>query len=246
MADQNTRQGNRKKAFTLIEMLVVIAIIVLLIGLITPVVNSAVRRARSTACLSNLRNIIIATHSYAVENSGEFPSLFLVGGVPGNYMANTGAGGAHQRFELTMQGWPTALEPYLGDLMGVVYSPLDPRVDARRRNDAPGAQVSYRFRHAFNVFSTLIERPVRMYDFGFPNRQVAYNQVRDWGGNDLGFFNTVEGERIVNAAFVDGSVRTYTGFTQSVNVRGRFDYNFMFAGEGPDWDVRVSYDPPDI
>lgn len=246
MVRQNPEEFNNSRAFTLIEMLVVIAILALLIALITPVVNSGVRRARSAACLSNLRNIIIATHSYAVENNAEFPSLFLVGGVPGNYMANTGEGGAHQRFELQMQGWPTALEPFLGDVLGVVYSPLDPRPDARRRNDEPGAQVSYRFRHAFNIFSTLTERPVRMYDFGFPSRQVAYNQIRDWGGNDLGFFNTVEGKRIVNVAFVDGSVRTYTGFTQAINALGRFDYNFMFAGEGPTWDVRVSYDPPDI
>jgi prepilin-type N-terminal cleavage/methylation domain-containing protein/prepilin-type processing-associated H-X9-DG protein len=60
-------------AFTLVEMLVVIAIISLLALLITPAVQSARKAALKKTCLSNLRQIGVAVNSYATENKAEFP-----------------------------------------------------------------------------------------------------------------------------------------------------------------------------
>ncbi|MEM6459516.1 MAG: DUF1559 domain-containing protein [Planctomycetota bacterium] len=60
-------------AFTLIELLVVISIIALLIGLLLPVLGSARESARQSACLSNIRQIGIATQTYAADHDGRIP-----------------------------------------------------------------------------------------------------------------------------------------------------------------------------
>jgi prepilin-type N-terminal cleavage/methylation domain-containing protein/prepilin-type processing-associated H-X9-DG protein len=59
-----TKRGNAKHGFTLIELLVVIAIIAILAAILYPVFNSARDKARATACLSNLKQIGLATVQY--------------------------------------------------------------------------------------------------------------------------------------------------------------------------------------
>jgi prepilin-type N-terminal cleavage/methylation domain-containing protein/prepilin-type processing-associated H-X9-DG protein len=64
----------RVRAFTLVEILVVISIIALLLALLIPAVNRARETARRTSCLSNLRQLGAAMMMYANDNAGAFPN----------------------------------------------------------------------------------------------------------------------------------------------------------------------------
>ncbi|MBD3291582.1 MAG: prepilin-type N-terminal cleavage/methylation domain-containing protein [Armatimonadia bacterium] len=58
-------RGASRSAFTLVEMLVVIAIILLLSAMLFPVLEMALGKAEGASCLSNMRNLGIAARMYA-------------------------------------------------------------------------------------------------------------------------------------------------------------------------------------
>jgi len=63
----------RRRGFTLIELLVVIAIIAILAAILFPVFAKAREKARQTSCLSNLKQIGVATLSYAQDYDERLP-----------------------------------------------------------------------------------------------------------------------------------------------------------------------------
>lgn len=61
------------KAFTLVELLVVIVVVAILTSLVLPVLTQAKRRAKRTVCLNNLRQLSLADTLYAGDH-GMLPS----------------------------------------------------------------------------------------------------------------------------------------------------------------------------
>lgn len=56
---------SRRPAFSLIELLVVIGVIALLVAILVPALRGARAGTRKTVCQANLRNLLVAVHTYA-------------------------------------------------------------------------------------------------------------------------------------------------------------------------------------
>src|SRR5690349_13867547 len=83
----HTVRARSCQAFTLVELLVVIGIIVVLIGIITPATMKAVRQASRTATANDLQAISAALEAYK-QDRGDYPRL------PPVNAANVGYDGA--------------------------------------------------------------------------------------------------------------------------------------------------------
>ena len=63
----------KKGGFTLIELLVVIAIIAILAAILFPVFAKAREKARTAACQSNIKQILLGIKMYVEDYDGRFP-----------------------------------------------------------------------------------------------------------------------------------------------------------------------------
>jgi prepilin-type N-terminal cleavage/methylation domain-containing protein/prepilin-type processing-associated H-X9-DG protein len=78
----------RARGFTLIELLVVIAIIAILAAILFPVFGRARESARRSSCLSNLKQLALATMMYGQD----YDEVLPVGATQGNSLWNVVAG----------------------------------------------------------------------------------------------------------------------------------------------------------
>jgi prepilin-type N-terminal cleavage/methylation domain-containing protein len=72
-----TSRGRAFRAFTLVELLVVIGIIAVLIGILLPALAAARQSAQTVACSSNMRQIYAAARNYATEFKDSLPFGFI-------------------------------------------------------------------------------------------------------------------------------------------------------------------------
>ena len=66
----------KTKAFTLVELLVVIGIIALLISILLPALNKARQAAQTVQCMSNMRQVGLAIQMYVNNHKGTVPIVY--------------------------------------------------------------------------------------------------------------------------------------------------------------------------
>ncbi|MDR1284561.1 MAG: prepilin-type N-terminal cleavage/methylation domain-containing protein [Opitutaceae bacterium] len=102
----------RHRAFTLIELLAVIAIIGILAAILIPTVGKVRETARRAQAISKVRQAIIATMSYGNENKGRPPYSSKTGGIP-DY------GGTPHAYSDPI--YEETLKPWLGDRLVAMF-----------------------------------------------------------------------------------------------------------------------------
>ena len=75
-----------RSCFTLIELLVVIAIIAILAALLFPALRQARDTAKQVVCLSNMKQMGVACHTFASDNQRRFPGMAIWEGTSDSYI----------------------------------------------------------------------------------------------------------------------------------------------------------------
>lgn len=105
--------GIKQRAFTLVEMLVVIGIMAILAVLLLPVFHKMMDRMTAAKFCSNLRTVAAALHGYAADNNETFPAFV-------DKRFGTGGSAIH---------WQGRIASYLGE---DIYSPKYSSAEAIR------------------------------------------------------------------------------------------------------------------
>lgn len=229
--------GNRRhEGFTLVEVLVVIAIVALLMGVLAPTLASARVAARRVRCLSNLNQVGLAIHSYAVDYDQRIPfgpkaPAFLS---PADFYPSTGAPTSLISLRTGKPvGLGLLLQAHLSEQPKVLFCP-DPDQgvsagDELARVGTAQAQCSYFYRHASvtRLFDNPADPPVnhpRLSNLGQnrngrPVRALAIDTMFLCLA-DLEAFNvkprTHHRQKFANILFADGHVASCP------NADGRF------------------------
>ena len=204
----NARRRAGATGFTLVELLVVVAILAILAAMLLPVFARARNRARRTACLSNLRQLSSAMSMYVQDFDEVLPRWAYPGAAPCAMVWSQGLMPYHREINLYFcpaygrpdpRGSPLEGSPYWGPTHAYLY-------------DLVYASYGYNALYLDATKLAAVDRPtetVLLVDTVFPGQEN-----RSWGY--FGAFPPSAGGMGVatnrhnggaNVAFVDGHVK---------------------------------------
>lgn len=224
-----------KRGFTLIELLVVIAIIAILVGILLPVLASALKQGRVTACSSNLHQMHLAVVGYAGDNKNE-----LARGPAESHWFFDGMLGLGLNYEdvADNQIWHNDPEMYVGagvllqgghlSMPEALYCPGDNSTDPQEELESVGSSTRYAYgSYIYRNLDALDGKHSKMSDLGMsdaasgksPARATLLAMDRQALSTDQnGALQTNHGNDLSNLLFLDGSVDT---------VGNLFEQNFF-------------------
>lgn len=127
----------RRRAFTLVELLVVIFVIAILIALLLPAIQAARESARRVGCANNMKQIALATHLYAAANKEFLPSVIGAWFTPLQKPSTSeGLFGVAAYESLS---WRVALLPF--HEQQALFSKIDPKQSALSAANLPAAST---------------------------------------------------------------------------------------------------------
>lgn len=143
-------EARRPRAFTLVELLVVIGIIAILLGILLPALGGARRQARAVRELAALRQVMAAYHMYANENRGRLMPGFWDGGPVTNGRGRTVAFPASARY-------PWRLAPHLNyAVFGTLLVNEQASLIGRQYAQSPGYEYMVSLYPSFGVNATFV------------------------------------------------------------------------------------------
>ena len=191
----------RRSAFTLIELLIVIAILALLLAIFIPGLSLAKAKARQVTCLSNLRELQICAKLYSMDFDGFLPPNRNV------YNINTGAPSVGWSNDMT---WCAGLAPYdttteyiehgllfpYNRSTGIYHCPAD--MSKVRTED--GQLLSMRRTRSYNMSQSINGYPYANKNF-FPPSFAKEHEIDDPPPARLLFFVDVHEDGILESHF---------------------------------------------
>lgn len=179
-----------QRAFTLIEILVVIAVLSILMAILLPVFFHAKNRARGSACESNLRSIGTALNMYAQDNDGGYPTEWSPGHsttwLPGGW-----------------EGWEVDVMPYVKTRQ-IFQCPMQPPVHMSYGIAGWAANFQYRREFEFQRPASTVMAADQSWPLWHGVRAGPYD---DDGDADI-WNVALRHEGRVNICFVDGHVKS--------------------------------------
>jgi prepilin-type N-terminal cleavage/methylation domain-containing protein len=135
-------RNNKSKAFTLVELLVVVGVIALLVAFLLPVLEKARDQARLVGCLSNIRQVgFVAMGMYANDNKGQVAPL--IGVRAGHGWTNFLLGGVGGGWAISVNLYPPGDNPYNATFADLIQPYLDPNNQRDQPTFREYSQVFY-------------------------------------------------------------------------------------------------------